>query len=41
VFYSLFEDAAHSPAWGRVSRGWERATLGVGRLFGRRQRAHP
>ena len=42
VFYSLFEDAAQSPAWGRVSRGWERATTGVGRLFGRgRQRAHP
>ena len=42
VFYSLFEDAAQSPEWGRVSRGWERATTGVGRLFGRgRQRAHP
>jgi HAE1 family hydrophobic/amphiphilic exporter-1 len=41
VFYSLFEDAAHSPAWGRVSRGWERASMAVGRLFGRRQRAHP
>jgi HAE1 family hydrophobic/amphiphilic exporter-1 len=41
VFYSLFEDASHSPAWGRVSRGWERASMSVGRLFGRRQRAHP
>jgi HAE1 family hydrophobic/amphiphilic exporter-1 len=42
VFYSLFEDAAHSPAWGRVARGWDRATAGIARLFGRgRQRAHP
>ena len=41
VFYSLFEDAAHSAAWGRVARRWERATAGVGRMLGRRQRAHP
>ena len=41
VFYSLFEDASHSPAWGRVARRWERATAGVGRMLGRRQRAHP
>ena len=41
VFYSLFEDASHSHAWGRVARRWERATAGVGRMLGRRQRAHP
>jgi HAE1 family hydrophobic/amphiphilic exporter-1 len=41
VFYSLFEDASHSTVWGRVGRRWERATSGIGRLFGRRQRAHP
>jgi HAE1 family hydrophobic/amphiphilic exporter-1 len=41
VFYSLFEDAAESPAWGRVATRWHRATAGVGRLFGRRARAHP
>ncbi len=26
VFYSLFDDAATSPAWGRVSRRWHRLT---------------
>ena len=41
VFYSLFEDAANSPAWGRISHRWERSTAGIRRLFGRRQRAHP
>jgi HAE1 family hydrophobic/amphiphilic exporter-1 len=41
VFYSLFEDASHSPVWQAIGRRWERATSGVGRLFGRRQRAHP
>jgi hydrophobic/amphiphilic exporter-1 (mainly G- bacteria), HAE1 family len=35
VFYSLFDDAAQSPAWGRVGRRWERMTGGVGRAFGR------
>ena len=40
VFYSLFEDASNSPAWGHLARRWERATAGVGRLFGRRARAH-
>ena len=35
VFYSLFDDAARSPAWGRVSRRWERVTGGVGRAVGR------
>jgi HAE1 family hydrophobic/amphiphilic exporter-1 len=43
VFYSLFDDAAKSPAWGRVSRRWERATGGIGRVFGRargRRAAH-
>ena len=41
VFYSLFEDAAHSPAWSRVARSWGRTTAGIGRMLGRRQRAHP
>jgi hydrophobic/amphiphilic exporter-1 (mainly G- bacteria), HAE1 family len=36
VFYSLFDDAAESPAWGRVSARWSRATAGVGRLWRRR-----
>jgi hydrophobic/amphiphilic exporter-1 (mainly G- bacteria), HAE1 family len=40
VFYSLFDDAAESPAWSRVSRRFERVTgavrRGVGRLTGRR-----
>jgi HAE1 family hydrophobic/amphiphilic exporter-1 len=35
VFYSLFDDAAESPAWGRVRRGWERGTGRVGRAVGR------
>ena len=39
VFYSLFDDAAESPAWGRISARWTRATAGVGRLFGRRRPA--
>jgi HAE1 family hydrophobic/amphiphilic exporter-1 len=42
VFYSLFDDAAQSPAWGRIARRWHRATDGVGRVVGRRRaRAHP
>jgi HAE1 family hydrophobic/amphiphilic exporter-1 len=41
VFYSLFDDAAQSPAWGHIARRWDRATGRVGRLFGRRLRAHP
>ena len=43
VFYSLFDDAAESPAWGRVGRRWQRMTGGVGRAFGRmrgRRAAH-
>ena len=40
VFYSLFDDAAHSPAWVRIGRGWERVTgsgrRAIGRLTGRR-----
>jgi HAE1 family hydrophobic/amphiphilic exporter-1 len=43
VFYSLFDDAAQSPAWGRVNRRWERVTGGVGRAVGRmrgRRAAH-
>ena len=35
VFYSLFDDAAESPAWGRLARRWERVTGGVGRAVGR------
>ena len=35
VFYSLFDDAAASPAWGRASRRLEAARLGVARAFGR------
>jgi hydrophobic/amphiphilic exporter-1 (mainly G- bacteria), HAE1 family len=34
VFYSLFDDAAESPAWGRLSARWSRATAGVGRVVG-------
>jgi HAE1 family hydrophobic/amphiphilic exporter-1 len=42
VFYSLFEDAAQSPAWGRVAHRWERVSGGLGRLIGRGgERAHP
>jgi HAE1 family hydrophobic/amphiphilic exporter-1 len=39
VFYSLFDDAAQSPAWGRIARRWEHMTAGVRRLVGRRQSA--
>jgi hydrophobic/amphiphilic exporter-1 (mainly G- bacteria), HAE1 family len=39
VFYSLFDDVAESPAWGRVSARWSRATAGVGRVFSRRKPA--
>jgi hydrophobic/amphiphilic exporter-1 (mainly G- bacteria), HAE1 family len=39
VFYSLFDDAAESPAWGRLSARWSRATASVGRAFGRRRPA--
>jgi hydrophobic/amphiphilic exporter-1 (mainly G- bacteria), HAE1 family len=35
VFYSLFEDASESPAWGRIARGWARVTAPVGRVAGR------
>ena len=35
VFYSLFEDAAQSPAWTRASARWNRATSGLGRAAGR------
>jgi HAE1 family hydrophobic/amphiphilic exporter-1 len=35
VFYSLFDDAAQSPAWTRVATRWERATGGIGRILGR------
>jgi HAE1 family hydrophobic/amphiphilic exporter-1 len=44
VFYSLFDDAAASPAWGRVGRTWLRVTAPLGRLTGRapgaRQEVH-
>ena len=41
VFYSLFDDAAESPAWARAARRWERVTESVGRAVGRRRaRAH-
>jgi len=40
VFYSLFDDAAESPAWARVSRRMQRVTgagrRAIGRLIGRR-----
>jgi HAE1 family hydrophobic/amphiphilic exporter-1 len=40
VFYSIFDDAAESPAWARLSRRWERVTgvgrRAIGRLTGRR-----
>jgi hydrophobic/amphiphilic exporter-1 (mainly G- bacteria), HAE1 family len=43
VFYSLFDDAIESPAWGRMGRRWERRTGGVRRavrrVTGRRQAA--
>ncbi|HZB26210.1 MAG TPA: efflux RND transporter permease subunit [Vicinamibacterales bacterium] len=35
VFYSLFDDAAQSPAWTRVATRWNRATGGLGRAAGR------
>ncbi len=35
VFYSLFDDAAASPAWGRLARRWVRVTGGIGRVVGR------
>jgi HAE1 family hydrophobic/amphiphilic exporter-1 len=35
VFYSLFDDAAQSPAWGRIAGRWLRLTSGVGRVVGR------
>jgi HAE1 family hydrophobic/amphiphilic exporter-1 len=35
VFYSLFEDAADSPAWQRIAAVGRRATAPVSRLFGR------
>jgi hydrophobic/amphiphilic exporter-1 (mainly G- bacteria), HAE1 family len=36
VFYSIFDDAAQSPAWARIGRRWERVTGYFGRLTGRR-----
>ena len=39
VFYSLFDDAAQSPAWGRIARRWERVGGAVARTFGRRRPA--
>jgi hydrophobe/amphiphile efflux-1 (HAE1) family protein len=40
VFYSLFDDAAQSPAWAQFGRRWDRATgagrRAIGRLTGRR-----
>jgi HAE1 family hydrophobic/amphiphilic exporter-1 len=35
VFYSLFDDAAESPAWRRVGHAVERATSPARRLVGR------
>jgi HAE1 family hydrophobic/amphiphilic exporter-1 len=35
VVYSLFDDAATSPAWGNVSRRWNRMTGAGRRAFGR------
>jgi HAE1 family hydrophobic/amphiphilic exporter-1 len=35
VFYSLFDDAATSPAWANVSRRWTRMTGAGRRAFGR------
>ncbi|HET9264086.1 MAG TPA: efflux RND transporter permease subunit, partial [Vicinamibacterales bacterium] len=35
VFYSLFDDAAQSPAWGRASKRLEQARLSVARALGR------
>jgi HAE1 family hydrophobic/amphiphilic exporter-1 len=43
VFYSLFDDAAQSPAWRRIGGRWDRMTGGVTRtvrrLTSRRQPA--
>ncbi len=41
VFYSLFEDASHSPAWGRVARAGSARPRGSAACSARRQRAHP
>ena len=35
VFYSLFDDAAQSPAWARIGRRWERVTGAGRRAIGR------
>jgi hydrophobic/amphiphilic exporter-1 (mainly G- bacteria), HAE1 family len=35
VFYSLFDDAAESPAWARMADRWSRVTAPLGRLTGR------
>ncbi|MGH9371330.1 MAG: efflux RND transporter permease subunit, partial [Vicinamibacterales bacterium] len=35
VFYSLFDDAAQSPAWGRIARRGEQVAGGIGRAIGR------
>jgi hydrophobic/amphiphilic exporter-1 (mainly G- bacteria), HAE1 family len=35
VFYSLFDDAAMSPAWSALNRRWNRVTGGLRRAFGR------
>ena len=43
VFYSLFDDAAQSPAWGRLQARWERVTGAAARAFARlrgRRAAH-
>ena len=39
VFYSLFDDAAESPAWGRIASRWRRVTAPVRRLAPARRRA--
>ncbi len=40
VFYSLFDDAAQSPAWARIGRRWDRVAgagrRAIGRVTGRR-----
>jgi HAE1 family hydrophobic/amphiphilic exporter-1 len=40
VFYSLFDDAAQSPAWARIGQRWDRMTgagrRAIGRVTGRR-----
>ena len=35
VFYSLFDDAAESPAWARASKRWSLARVALGRGLGR------